>query len=34
MRDNAAAAIANDQRAALSAPDALAGFLEGGQTWE
>ena len=31
MRDNAAAAIANDQRAALSAPDALAGFLEGGQ---
>jgi len=34
MRDNAAAAIANDQRAALSAPDTLAGFLEGGQTWE
>ena len=33
MRDNAAAAIANDQRA-LSAPDALAGFLEGGQPWE
>ena len=31
MRDNAAAAIANDQRTALSAPDALAGFLEGGQ---
>lgn len=33
MRDNAAAAIANDQRA-LSAPDALTGFLEGGQPWE
>ena len=31
MRDNAAAAVANDQRTALSAPDALAGFLEGGQ---
>ena len=31
MRDNAAVAIANDQRTALSAPDALAGFLEGGQ---
>ena len=31
MRDNAAAAIANDQRTALPAPDALAGFLEGGQ---
>ena len=34
MRDNAAAAIANDQRAALTAPDALTGFLEGGQPWE
>ena len=34
MRDNAAAAIANDQRAALAGPDALTGFLEGGQPWE
>lgn len=34
MRDNAAAAIANDQRATLSAPDALTGFLEGGHPWE
>ena len=34
MRDNAAAAIANDQRAALTGSDALTGFLEGGQPWE
>ena len=33
MRDNAAAAIAHDQQAALTTSGALAGFIEGGQPW-